>query len=345
MDDMLSSVAQRPRLLEQVRNSLRVKHYSLNTEHSYVYWIRYYIRFHKKRHPREMGGSEVEAFLTHLAVDRKVSPSTQNQALSAILYLYKHVLKIELPWLENVVRAKTKKYIPVVFTRDEVKRLLAQFDGTYWLLFSLIYGAGLRISECARLRVKDIDFHYKQLLIRDSKGDRDRVTVLPIPLIEPLRIHLARVNELHDQDLANGYGDVYLPYALSRKYPNAAKEFHWQYVFPSRDIATDPRTKVRRRHHIYEKSLHRVIKQAMQRAGIVKPASTHTLRHSFATHLLEDGYDIRTVQELLGHKDLKTTQLVATGVLPPATLVHPCTSYTHVLQKGGAAVRSPLERI
>jgi len=275
-----------------------------------------------------MGGPEVEAFLTHLAVDRKVSPSTQNQALSAILYLYKQVLKIELPWLDNVVRAKTKKFIPVVFTRDEVKRLLAQFDGTYWLLFSLIYGAGLRISECARLRVKDIDFHYKQLLIRDSKGDRDRVTVLPVPLIEPLRTHLARVKELHDQDLANGYGEVYLPYALSRKYPNAAREFQWQFVFPSRDIATDPRTKVRRRHHIYEKSLHRVIKQAMQRAGIVKPASTHTLRHSFATHLLEDGYDIRTVQELLGHKDLKTTQI-----------------YTHVLQKGGAAVRSPLERI
>lgn len=280
------------------------------------------------RHPSDMGGPEVEAFLTYLAVNRRVSPGTQNQALSAILYLYKQVLKIELPWLDNVVRAKTKKFIPVVFTRDEVKRLLAQFDGTYWLLFSLIYGAGLRISECARLRVKDIDFHYKQLLIRDSKGDRDRVTVLPAPLIEPLRTHLARVKELHDQDLAAGYGEVYLPYALSRKYPNAAKEFHWQYAFPSRDIATDPRTRIRRRHHIYEKSLHRVIKQAMQRAGIVKPASTHTLRHSFATHLLEDGYDIRTVQELLGHKDVKTTQI-----------------YTHVLQKGGAAVRSPLERI
>jgi len=328
MDDTVSPVANRPRLLDQVRHTLRVKHYSLRTEQSYIYWIRYFIRFHKKRHPSEMGGPEVEAFLTHLAVDRKVSPSTQNQALSAILYLYKQVLKIELPWLDNVVRAKTKKFIPVVFTRDEVKRLLAQFDGTYWLLFSLIYGAGLRISECARLRVKDIDFHYKQLLIRDSKGDRDRVTVLPVPLIEPLRTHLARVKELHDQDLANGYGEVYLPYALSRKYPNAAREFQWQFVFPSRDIATDPRTKVRRRHHIYEKSLHRVIKQAMQRAGIVKPASTHTLRHSFATHLLEDGYDIRTVQELLGHKDLKTTQI-----------------YTHVLQKGGAAVRSPLERI
>lgn len=328
MDDTVFSVAHAPRLLDQVRQSLRVKHYSLRTEESYLYWIRYYIRFHKLRHPKEMSGPEVEAFLTHLAVDRKVSPSTQNQALSAILYLYKQVLKIELPWLENVVRAKSKKFIPVVFTRDEVKRLLAQFDGTYWLLFSMIYGAGLRISECARLRVKDIDFHYKQLFIRDSKGDKDRVTVLPIPLMDPLRTHLARVKELHDQDLANGYGEVYLPYSLSRKYPKAATDFQWQYVFPSKDIATDPRTKVKRRHHIYEKSLHRVIKQAMQRAGIVKPASTHTLRHSFATHLLEDGYDIRTVQELLGHKDVKTTQI-----------------YTHVLQKGGAAVRSPLERI
>ena len=208
MEDTVSAVANQPRLLEQVRQSLRVRHYSLRTEESYLYWIRYYIRFHKKRHPKEMGGPEVEAFLTHLAVDRKVSPSTQNQALSAILYLYKQVLKIELPWLDNVVRAKTKKFIPVVFTRDEVKRLLAQFDGTYWLLFSLIYGAGLRISECARLRVKDIDFHYKQLLIRDSKGDKDRVTVLPIPLIEPLRTHLARVKELHDQDLTNGFGEV-----------------------------------------------------------------------------------------------------------------------------------------
>lgn len=328
MDDWSSSSGHKPRLIEQVRNSLRVRHYSLSTENSYIYWIRYYIRFHKKRHPAEMSGPEVEAFLTHLAVDRQVSPSTQNQALSAVLYLYKQVLKIELPWLENVVRAKTKKFIPVVFTRDEVKQLLAQFDGTYWLLFSLIYGAGLRISECARLRIKDVDFHYRQLLIRDSKGEKDRVTVLPIPLIDPLRNHLVRVKELHDLDLANGFGDVYLPYALARKYPNAAKQFYWQYVFPSRNICTDPRTGTRRRHHIYEKSLHRVIKQAMQRAGIVKPASTHTLRHSFATHLLEDGYDIRTVQELLGHKDLKTTQI-----------------YTHVLQKGGAAVRSPLERI
>jgi len=328
MDDTVSTVAAKPRLLEQVRQSLRVKHYSLRTEEAYLYWIRYFIRFHKKRHPKEMSGKEVEAFLTHLALDRKVSPSTQNQALSAILYLYKRVLKIDLPWLNNVVRAKRKKHIPVVFTRAEVKQLLAQFDGTYWLLFSLIYGAGLRISECARLRVKDVDFHYKQLLIRDGKGTRDRVTVFPEPLIDPIRNHLVRVKELHDQDLHNGFGKVYLPYALERKYPNANQEWHWQYVFPSAKFSTDPRSGEKRRHHIYEKSLHRVIKRGMRNAGIVKPASTHTLRHSFATHLLEDGYDIRTVQELLGHKDLKTTQI-----------------YTHVLQKGGAAVRSPLERV
>ena len=318
----------RPRLLEQVRNKLRLNHYSLRTEQSYLYWIRYFIRFHNKRHPENMSKKEVEDFLTFLAVQKKVSPSTQNQALSAILYLYKQVLEIELPWLDNVVRAKRKKFIPVVLTRQEVKSLLAQLDGTYWLLFSLIYGAGLRVSECVGLRVKDVDFHYKQLLIRDSKGMKDRVTVLPQPLIEPLRNHLVRVKELHKQDLDNGYGDVYLPYALHRKYPNADKEWYWQYVFPSRNIATDPRTGKRRRHHIYDKSLSRVIKRAIRRAGIYKPVSTHTLRHSFATHLLEDGYDIRTVQELMGHKDVKTTQI-----------------YTHVLQKGGAAVRSPLERI
>ena len=315
-------------LLEKVRNRLRLKHYSLSTERVYCYWIRYYIRFHKKKHPAQMSKKEAEAFLTYLAVNRKVSPSTQNQALSAILFLYKQVLEIDLPWLENVVRAKRKQFIPVVFTRDEVKAILSQFDGTYWLLFSLIYGAGLRVLEGASLRVKDIDFQYRQLLIRDSKGMKDRVTVLPDPLIEPLRSHLARVKELHVNDLKNGYGDVYLPYALKRKYPNADKEWYWQYVFPSRNIATDPRTGKRRRHHIYEKSLSRVIRRAMQKAGIYKPGSVHTLRHSFATHLLEDGYDIRTVQELMGHKDVKTTQI-----------------YTHVLQKGGAAVRSPLERI
>ena len=318
----------KPRLLEQLRHVIRVKHYSLRTEEAYVYWVRYFIRYHKLKHPRDMSKIEIEKFLTFLAVQRKVSPSTQNQALSAILFLYREVLNIKLPWLDDIIRAKRKKHIPVVFTRKEVKQILSQLDGTYWLIFSLIYGAGLRISECARLRVKDVDFHYQQLIIRDSKGSKDRVTVLPDSLIDPLRNHLARVKELHEQDLSAGYGQVYLPYALARKYPNADKEWHWQYVFPSANIATDPRTKVRRRHHVYNQTLGRVLKRVIRKAGITKPGSAHTLRHSFATHLLEDGYDIRTVQELMGHKDVKTTQI-----------------YTHVLQKGGAAVKSPLERI
>ena len=322
-----SSIDQ-PKLLDQVRFRIRTKHYSMSTERAYVHWIKRYILFHNRRHPKDMHKKEIESFLTYLAVNKTVSPSTQNQALSAILFLYKEILEIKLPWLNDIVRAKRKKYIPVVFTRNEVKQLLCQFDGTYWLLFSLIYGAGLRISECASLRVTDVDFHYKQILVRNSKGAKDRVTVLPEPLIEPLRSHLTRVKNLHEEDLKTGYGDVYLPYALSRKYPNAAKEWHWQFIFPSRNICTDPRTGKPRRHHIYEKSLHRVIKNAMRKSHIHKPASTHTLRHSFATHLLEDGYDIRTVQELLGHKDVKTTMI-----------------YTHVLQKGSAAIKSPLERI
>jgi len=318
----------KPRLLDQVREVLRVKHYARRTEQSYTHWIKRFILFHQKRHPKDMSSEEVEAFLTHLAVNRQVSPGTQNLALSSILFLYKHVLKIELPWLKNVTRAKTKKRIPVVFTRDEIKALLAQFDGTYWLLFSLMYGAGLRLSECIRLRVKDIDFHYKQLVIRDSKGGKDRVTVLPSMLIESLQTHLTRVKNLHTQDIASGFGEVYLPHALKRKYPNADKEWYWQFAFPSANISTDPRSKIQRRHHVYGQTIQRAFKRGLRKATIVKPAGTHTLRHTFATHLLEDGYDIRTVQELLGHKDVKTTQI-----------------YTHVLQKGGAAVKSPLERI
>ena len=318
----------KPRLLEQVREVLRYRHYSYRTEQSYIYWIKRYIYFHNKKHPREMRADEIVEYLTHLAVKRKVSPSIQNQALSALLFLYKQVLQVDLPWLENIKRAKRKKYIPVVFTPDEVKRVLAQFDGTRWLIFSLLYGAGLRLSECVRLRVKDVDFHYRQLIIRDSKGYKDRVTVLPAPLIDPLRNHLVRVKERHELDLKMGYGDVYLPFALNKKYPNAAREWHWQYVFPSANISTDPKTGRQRRHHVYDRSLQRAMKRALVKAQVAKPAGTHTLRHSFATHLLQDGYDIRTVQELLGHKDVKTTQI-----------------YTHVLQKGGAAVRSPLERI
>lgn len=298
-----------PRLLEQVRNEIRYLHYSRRTEQSYISWIKRFILFNNKRHPKDMGDSEIKTYLTHLAVSRNVSASTQNQALSAILFLYKKVLKLELPWMDDIVRAKHSRHLPVVFTRDEIKSLLAQFDGTRWLIYSLIYGCGFRLMECIRLRVKDIDFHYKQILIRDAKGQKDRVTVLPSRLIEPLQTHLDKVKHLHEQDLKNDVGCVYLPYALERKYPNACREWWWQYVFPSKNLSVDPRSGVTRRHHLDEKSLQRGLKQAVRQSGIVKPGSIHSLRHSFATHLLEDGYDIRTVQELLGHKDVKTTQI------------------------------------
>lgn len=316
------------RLFDQFRDVMRYKHYSRRTEQSYLHWIRRYILFNNKRHPAEMGKDEIVRFLTHLASNRNVSPSTQNLALSAILFLYKEVLKVELPWIDTFERARRSTHIPVVFTRDEIKRLFAQLEGTYWLLFSLMYGSGLRLMECVRLRVKDIDFHYKQIIVRDGKGNKDRVTLLPVPLIEPLQAHLQRVKIRHEQDLANGYGRVKLPFALERKYPNASRDFAWQFVFPSSSIGQDPRSDHVGRHHIHESAVQKVIKTALRKAGIAKPAGTHTLRHSFATHLLEDGYDIRTVQELLGHSDVKTTQI-----------------YTHVLQKGGSAVRSPLERI
>ncbi len=316
------------RLIHQIRDVMRYKHYSRRTEESYIHWIRRFIVFHNKQHPKDMGKDEVVKFLTHLAVNRQVAPSTQNLALSSILFLYKEVLKIELPWIDNFQRAKRSTHIPVVFTREEIKRLFAQLDGTYWLMFSLMYGSGLRLMECVRLRVKDIDFHYRQLIIRDGKGSKDRVTVLPATLIEPLQNHLARVKVRHEQDLVDGYGKVHLPYALERKYPNASRMFEWQYVFPAKTIGKDPRSSHAGRHHIHETALQKQIKNALRKARITKPAGTHTLRHSFATHLLEDGYDIRTVQELLGHKDVKTTQI-----------------YTHVLQKGGGAVRSPLERL
>lgn len=325
-DSSISS--HQPRLLDQVRGVIRLKHYSIRTEQSYLGWIKRYILFHKKRHPREMGGEEVTQFLTDLAVQGNVTASTQNQALNAILFLYKEVLKVELPWMDGIHRAKKPSRLPVVFTRAEVKRLLAQLDGTLWLMASLIYGTGMRLMECVRLRVKDVDFHYKQIVIRDAKGQKDRVTMLPESLIEPLRNHLVRVKERYDQDLREGYGRVYLPHALDRKYPNAGREWGWQYVFPARSRSRDPRTKIIRRHHYAEDALQRALKNAIRNAGIIKPGTTHVLRHSFATHLLEDGYDIRTVQDLLGHQDLNTTMI-----------------YTHVLQKGGRAARSPLDRM
>lgn len=315
-----------PRLLDQVRELIRIRHYSIRTEEAYLQWIRRFILFHGKRHPREMGAPELTAFLSHLAINRHVAASTQNQALNAILFLYRDVLKIKLPWLDDVQRAKKPQHLPLVFTREEVRALLAQLQGTHWLMAMLAYGGGLRLLECLRLRVKDIDFHYKQLLIRDAKGQKDRVTMLPNVLVDPLRSHLARVRQLHESDLREGYGRVYLPNALAVKYPSADRDWGWQYVFPSSRRSVDPRSGVERRHHAPEDSLQRAVKQAIRKANIIKPGSVHTLRHSFATHLLESGYDIRTVQELLGHADVKTTMI-----------------YTHVLNRGGRGVVSPAD--
>ena len=316
-----------PRLLDQVRDTIRRKHFSLRTEQTYVHWIKRFILFHGKRHPREMGAVEATAFLNYLARDRHVASATQNQGLNAILFLYREVLGTPLGWLEGLDRAKRPNRVPTVLTQDEAARLGSQFEGTIWLMASLLYGAGLRLMECLRLRVKDVDFGYGQLLVRDGKGGKDRVTMLPRTVVEPLKQHLVRVKSLHERDLAEGYGEVEMPYALSRKYPNAGREWAWQYVFPSRKRSVDPRTGVVRRHHIYETVLQRAVKQAACNAGISKPVSCHTLRHSFATHLLESGYDIRTVQELLGHKEVTTTMI-----------------YTHVLNKGGRGVLSPLDR-
>jgi integron integrase len=317
-----------PRLLEQVRNTIRMRHYSIRTEEAYLHWIKRFILFHGKRHPAEMGPAEVETFLTHLAVKGRVSASTQNQALNAIVFLYRAVLQRELGWLENIERAKKPVKRPVVFTHEEAQAILHRLEGVKWLMASLLYGAGLRLMECVRLRVKDVDFAYRQLTVRDGKGGKDRVTMLPVKLITPLRQHLIRVKALHDQDLREGFGRVYLPYALSRKYPNAETEFGWQYVFPSRKRSIDPRSGTIRRHHLDESILQRAVRQAIRGAGIYKTGNCHTFRHSFATHLLEDGYDIRTVQELLGHKDVNTTMI-----------------YTHVLNRGGRAVRSPVDSL
>jgi integron integrase len=317
-----------PRLLDQVRGKIRLKHYSLRTEQAYLDWIKRFIRHHGKRHPREMGAAEVEAFLTHLAVAGRVAASTQNQAKSALLFLYREVLEIELPWLDNVQQAKAPRRLPVVLTRDEVQALLGRLHGTHWLVASLLYGTGMRLMECLRLRVKDVDFARGEILIRDGKGFKDRVTMLPASLTVPLRDHLAYVRALHERDLSTGGGETGLPYALDRKYPGAGKEWGWQYVFPASDLSTDPRSGAVRRHHLLDQGIQRAMKQALHDAGLAKPATPHTLRHSFATHLLEGGYDIRTVQELLGHSDVKTTMI-----------------YTHVLNRGGRGVVSPLDRV
>jgi len=318
----------KPRLLDQVRDAIRLRHYSFRTEETYIQWIKRFILFHSKRHPLEMGEQEITAFLTHLAVEKHVAPSTQNQALAAILFLYKEVLERELDWMDDIVRAKRAERIPEVLSPEQVRRLIDQMKGTYQLMARLLYGTGMRLMETVRLRVRDMDFHYRQITVRSGKGNKDRVTVLPGSLLEPLEAHLARVKALHDKDLAEGFGHVYLPYALARKCPNAEREWGWQYVFPAFARSRDPRSGAVRRHHVFEQNLQRAIKQAVVNLGLPGRVSTHTLRHSFATHLLENGSDIRTVQELLGHADVSTTMI-----------------YTHVLNRGGKAVVSPLDRI
>ena len=315
-----------PRLLDECRRVCRVRHLSLRTEQAYVAWIRRYILFHQKRHPREMGEDGIRQFISHLAVDRAITASTQTVALSALLFLYRDVLKIELKYVSDIERARKPKRLPTVFTRDETKRIFANLEGTHWLIAGLLYGSGLRLMECLRLRVKDIDFTYAQLTIRDGKGEQDRITMLPSKLRQPLRRHLEKVKVLHEQDLAAGYGEVYLPYALARKYPNAPRLWGWQYVFPATRRSIDPRSGKERRHHVTDRAIQNATRAAIRKARIVKHGSCHTLRHSFATHLLESGYDIRTVQELLGHKDVKTTMI-----------------YTHVLNRGGRGVQSPLD--
>ncbi|RLJ17858.1 integron integrase [bacterium endosymbiont of Escarpia laminata] len=317
----------KPRLLDRVRDKIRVKHYSIRTEQAYVDWIRRFILYHGKRHPDQMGAKEIETFLSHLAVDRNVAASTQNQALSAILFLYREVLEKEFPWLENVTRAKKPQRLPVVLSNEEVQSVLLHLEGTHLLMASLMYGSGLRLMECVRLRIMDVELSGRQLVVRNGKGGKDRVTLLPDSLQNPLKAQIGRVRALYRQDIVSGFGAVYLPFALERKYPNAPKEWAWQYIFPAADLSNDPRSGVTRRHHIGEQSIQRAVKQAIRKANIEKQASCHTLRHSFATELLTAGYDIRTIQELMGHKDVRTTQI-----------------YTHVIGRGGQGVLSPLDK-
>ena len=316
----------KPKLLDQVREVIRCKHYSIRTEQAYCDWIKRFILFHYKRHPAEMAEAEITAFLTHLAAKVNVAASTQNQALSALLFLYREVLRKEIGWLDHVERAKKPTRLPVVLTRAEVRKIFAQLHGTPKLMAGLLYGSGLRLMECMRLRVKDVDFGYLTITVRDSKGGKDRITMLPTNLAQALQRHLLKRRSEHEQDLADGFGSVHLPHALARKCPNVNREWMWQYVFASSRVSVDPRSGERQRHHIAESILQRAVKDAIRRAGITKPATCHTLRHSFATHLLERGYDIRTVQELLGHKDVTTTMI-----------------YTHVLNRPGIGIRSPLD--
>lgn len=317
-----------PKLLDQVSRAIRARHFSWRTERAYVGWIKRFILFHGKRHPATLGEAEVTAFLTHLATRDRVSASTQNQALSAIIFLYRAVLGRNLEWMDGVVRAKRAVRIPIVLTRDEVRAIFAEMRGTPWLMVSLMYGAGLRLLECARLRVKDLDFERLEITVRNGKGGKDRRTMLPVSLRRPLAAHLERVRILHTRDLRRRLGSVALPDGVERKYPQAAWEWGWQWVFPAKRLYRDAERRTWRRHHLHETVVQRAMKEAVRLTGIAKPASCHTLRHSFATHLLESGYDIRTIQELLGHSDVSTTMI-----------------YAHVLNKGGQGVRSPLDGV
>ncbi len=320
---------QPPKLLDRVRIAIRTRHYSLRTEEAYVGWIRRYIFFHNKRHPLEMGEPEINAFLSHLAVKDRVSASTQNQALCALLFLYRQVLEKPFPTLENLVRAKRPARLPTVLTRAEVRSLLHRLTGVERLIATLLYGSGMRLLECLRLRVKDIEFGLNRILVRDAKGQKDRFVQLPIVVRQAIVSHLARVKRWHDEDLARGNGSVYMPYALDRKYPGSDREWCWQWAFPAKDLSEDPRSEARRRHHLHERVLQRAVREAGRGAGIKRQIGCHTLRHSFATHLIQDGYDVRTVQALLGHKSLNTTMI-----------------YTHVLNRSGCqGVRSPADAL
>jgi integron integrase len=319
---------QAPRLLDQVRRALRVRHYAIRTERAYLDWIRRFILFHGRRHPMDLGAQEVGEYLSHLATEHDVAPSTQSQAKSAILFLYREVLGQQLPWLDQVVAAKPQRRLPVVLTSTEVRSLLQAMSGTLGLAAGLLYGTGMRLLEVLRLRVKDVNLERREIVVRQGKGSKDRITMLPENLVLPLQQHLARVRALHDEDLADGLGRVMLPHALAEKYPNADRSWGWQWVFPSAMVAVDPRSGVQRRHHLSESTVQKGVARAARQSGIHKPCSPHVLRHSFATHLLQAGYDIRTVQELLGHADVSTTMI-----------------YTHVLNKGGRGVRSPLDQI
>ena len=317
----------KPKLLDQVRHRCRVRHLALKTEQAYVNWVRRFVVFHRMRHPLEMGAKEVSEFLTHLAVEGRVAASTQNQALSALLFLYREVLERDFGWLDDVVRAQKPKRLPVVYTPEEAMGIIGELSGRRWLMAMQLYGGGLRLHECVTQRVKDLDFDRLEVTVRDGKGEKDRVTLLPEALAEPLKQHLLRVQEAHESALAEGYAGVELPYALAQKYPHADREWAWQYVYPADRPSRDPRSGVWRRHHMDESYLQKAVHAAIRKLKIPKHASCHTFRHSFATHLLAGGTDIRTIQELLGHKDVSTTQI-----------------YTHVLRTNGYAVKSPVDR-